>query len=587
MAALSFHGPGQIASWSRELGDAPSRLRLQPETMPAEMSPNTRSSPTTKYDAIVIGGGHNGLVCAAYLARSGQRVLVVEKRQKVGGAAATEEVWPGFRVSILSYVVSLLRPAIVSELQLARFGYHVYPLDPAYFMPFPDGRGLLYWEDLDRAQAEIGKFSEHDALALAAYDREIGRLVAVVRPLLDRIPPSVRPRSAAEIVDALSLTRHLLRNRGEMSALVDIMTMSVADYLDQWFDDEAVKGALCPGGVIGAWAGPRSPGTAYVLLHHRIGEVGGYRGGWGFVRGGMGQLSEILAMAAAAHGAEVRTDAEVTSIQTCCGRATGVVLADGTELRATRVISGIHPSTTFLGLVGRTALPEALLVEMDRYRSRSGSAKVNLALAELPDFRAMPGKALGPQHPEFIINPSIDYLETAWTQAQAGCWSTSPMMDCVIPTTKDSSLAPPGRHILTCFVQYAPYRLAGTDWGVERERLGDRVVELLGDYAPNLPGSVLHRQVITPLDMERDFGLVGGNIFHGEMSLDQLFFLRPASQAGSYRTPIAGLYLCGSGTHPGGGVMGAPGRNAARVIMGDARRHGVRRLSGPGRATSS
>jgi len=548
--------------------------------MRAEMSSFPAWGQTTNYDAIVVGGGHNGLVCAAYLARAGQRVLLLERRQRVGGAAATEEVWPGFRVSILSYVVSLLRPAIVSELQLARFGYHVYPLDPAYFMPFPDGRSLLYWEDLERAQAEIAKFSSHDAAALAEYDREIGRLVAVVRPLLDRIPPSVRPRSPAELVDALGLTRHLFRHRREMAALVDIMTMSVADYLDQWFEDDSVKGALCPGGVIGAWAGPRSPGTAYVLLHHRIGEVGGHRGGWGFVRGGMGQLSEILATAAAAHGAEVRTDAEVSSIRISSGRATGVVLSDGTELSARRVISGVHPLTTLMQLVGRDHLPRPLAEEMDRYRSRSGSAKVNLALSELPDFKAMPGRELGPQHPEFIINPSIDHLEAAWTEAQAGSWSRSPMMDCVIPTTKDSSLAPAGRHILTCFVQYAPYRLVGADWETERERLGDRVVQILGEYAPNLPGAVIHRQVITPLDMERDFGLVGGNIFHGEMSLDQLFCLRPASQAGSYRTPIAGLYLCGSGTHPGGGVMGAPGRNAARVIIGEGRRH---RVSRPGR----
>ncbi|MHB1501955.1 MAG: phytoene desaturase family protein [Candidatus Dormibacteria bacterium] len=538
----------------------------------------------SQYDTIVVGAGHNGLVCAAYLARAGQRVLVLERRPRVGGAAVTEEVWPGYRVSILSYVVSLLRPAIVEELQLARFGYHVYPLDPAYFMPFPDGRSLLYWEDLPSAQAEVAKFSAHDARALADYDEEIGRLVQAVRPLLDLIPPRTRIRSAEELRDAMGLSRHLLRHRRDLSALVDIMTMSVADYLDQWFEDESVKGALCPGGVIGAWAGPRSPGTAYVLLHHRIGEAGGHRGGWGFVRGGMGKLSEILARAASVHGADIRTEAEVAKIRVAAGRAQGVVLSDGTELAATRVISGIHPASTLLRLVGREHLPQALAQEMDRYRSRSGSAKVNLALAELPDFRARPGREPGPQHPEFIINPSIDHLETAWVQAQAGMWSDRPMLDCVIPTTKDSSLAPQGRHILTCFVQYAPYQLHDSSWDVQRERLGDRVVELLGEYAPNLPGAVLHRQVITPLDMERDFGLIGGNIFHGEMSLDQLFCFRPAAAAGSYRTPLAGLYLCGSGTHPGGGVMGAPGRNAARAVLADSRASRLRsRFSRPSR----
>lgn len=545
------------------------------------------SIPASRYETIVVGGGHNGLICAAYLARAGQRVLLLERRPRVGGAAATEEVWPGYRVSILSYVVSLLRPAIVRELELERFGYHVYPLDPAYFMPFPDQRSLLYWEDLAQAQREVAKFSAHDAAALADYDREIGRLVELVRPLLDMIPPRTRIGSPQELREALGLSRHLLRHRGELAALIDIMTMSVSDYLDQWFEDEAVKGALCPGGVIGAWAGPRSPGTAYVLLHHRIGEVGGQRGGWGFVRGGMGRLSEILAMAARANGAEIMTQAEVDSIKVRGGQALGVTLSDGTELACSRVISGIHPVTTLLGLVGSGHLPADLTRELQRFRSRSGSVKVNLALAELPDFRARPGVDLGPQHPEFIINPSIDYLEEAWREAQAGSWSHSPMMDCVIPTTKDSSLSPEGRHILTCFVQYAPRQLAAGEWDLERDRLGDRVVEILGEYAPNLPNAVLHRQVITPLDMEREFGLVGGNIFHGEMSLDQLFFLRPASQAGSYRTPIAGLYLCGSGTHPGGGVMGAPGRNAARALLADARIDRLRGRFRQGRGSSA
>lgn len=552
----------------------------RPANIPAHMTTAARHS--SRFDTIVVGGGHNGLVCAAYLARAGQRVLVLERRPRVGGAAVTEEVWPGYRVSILSYVVSLLRPAIVEELQLRRFGYHVYPLDPAYFMPFPDGRSLLYWEDLGRAQGEVAKFSAHDAAALADYDRTIGRLVQVVRPLLDRIPPRSRIKSPEELAEAVGLSRHVLRHRRELGGLVDIMTMSVADYLDQWFEDDAVKGALCPGGVIGAWAGPRSPGTAYVLLHHRIGEAGGFRGGWGFVRGGMGRLSEILAQAATVHGAEIRTDSEVVAIPVVDGRVQGVVLRDGTELKATRVISGIHPVSTLLGLVGRDHLTADFATDMDRYRSRSGSAKVNLALAELPDFRALPGSELGPQHPEFIINPSIDHLEAAWVEGQSGRWSSSPMMDCVIPTTKDPTLAPEGKHILTCFVQYAPHTLAESDWDQQAERLGDRVVEILGQYAPNVPQAVLHRQVITPMDMEREFGLVGGNIFHGEMSLDQLFCFRPALAAGSYRTPVGGLYLCGSGTHPGGGVMGAPGRNAARAVLADARVAALRRRFQPG-----
>ncbi|MFZ0168354.1 MAG: NAD(P)/FAD-dependent oxidoreductase [Candidatus Dormiibacterota bacterium] len=531
----------------------------------------TRTSRPSVYDAIVVGGGHNGLICAAYLAGAGQKVVVLESRPRVGGAAVTEEVWPGYHVSILSYVVSLLRPAIVRELGLARFGYEVYPLDPAYFMPFPDGRSLFYWEDVNRAAAEVAKFSAHDALALIEYDRAIGALVQVVRPLLDLAPPALDPRRPAELGKVLRLGRHLLRHRSVLSQLTDIMTMSVSDFLDQWFDDPAVKGALAPGGVIGAWAGPHSPGTAYVLLHHRIGEAGGQRGGWGFVKGGMGALSEILASAARARGAEIRTGVPVNQIAIKGSRAHGVVLEDGTELTGRSVISAIHPRTTLLDLVGREHLPAGLVVEMERYRSRSGSAKVNLALAELPNFRALQTTGVGPQHPEFIINPSIEYLHRAWDDALSGTWSVNPMMDCVIPTTKDSTLAPPGRHILTCFVQYTPYQLRDASWDQERERFADRVVEILGSYAPNLPGAVLERQVITPPDMEREFGLLGGNIFHGEMALDQLFFLRPASQAGSYRTPVAGLYLGGSGTHPGGGVMGAPGRNAARTVLGDLR----------------
>ena len=532
----------------------------------------------TRYDTVVIGGGHNGLVCAAYLARAGQRVLVLERREKVGGAAVTEEVWPGYRVSLLSYVVSLLRPSIVEELQLRRFGYHVYPLDPAYFMPFPDGRHLLYWEELSRAAAEIARFSERDASALFDYDRTLGELVALVRPLLDRIPPQLPPRRPADLGAALGLGGQLMRHSRTWAKLVDIMTMSVADYLGQWFTDEAVKGALSPGGVIGAWAGPETPGTAYVLLHHRMGEAGGQRGGWGFVRGGMGALSEVLSRSARAFGAEVRTSAPVSRVLTQAGRATGVALEDGTEIGADRVMSSAHPVTTLLGMLGADKLPPDLVTELRRFRSRSGSAKVNLALAELPDFRALPGKELGPQHPEFILNPSLGYLQQAFDDARSGIFSRSPMLDCVIPTTKDDSLAPAGRHILSCFVQYAPFDLKGSSWDQERERLGDRVVELLGEYAPNLPGAVLHRQVITPPDMEREFGLIGGSIFQGEMSLDQLFSFRPAPQAGAYRTPVPGLYLCGSGTHPGGGVMGAPGRNAARLVLTEERRRRWRTL---------
>ncbi|MGH7697635.1 MAG: phytoene desaturase family protein [Candidatus Dormibacteria bacterium] len=543
------------------------------------MSSRRRSSRV--YDAIVVGAGHNGLICAAYLARAGLRVVVLESRPAVGGAATTQEVWPGYRVSVLSYVVSLLRPVVVRELGLARLGYRVHALDPAYFMPFPDGRGLYYWEEVHRAAAEVAKFSAHDAQALLDYDRTLGRLVGLVRPLLDRAPPRLARPGPGDLVSALGLGAVLARHRRDLSQLADILTMSVSDFLGQWFDDPSIKGALAPGGVIGAWAGPHHPGTAYVLLHHRIGEAGGQRGGWGFVEGGMGALADIVATAARRQGAEIRTGARVARIIVAQGKARGVALDDGTELRSERVISAVHPRTALLELVGAEHLPPAVTRDLERFRSRSGSAKVNLALAELPDFSAAPGKQPGPQHPEFIINPSIDYLEAAWQDGLAGRWSRSPMLDCVIPTTKDPALAPPGRHILSCFVQYAPIQLAQGGWEQERDRLADRVIEVLGSYAPNLPSAVIHRQVVTPEDMERDYGLLGGNIFHGEMSLDQLFSLRPTPSLAAYRTPLRGLYLGGSGSHPGGGVMGAPGRNCALAVIRDWRWQRWRRREAP------
>jgi phytoene dehydrogenase-like protein len=518
------------------------------------------------YDAIVVGGGHNGLVCAAYLARAGKRVVVLERRELLGGASVTEEVWPGYRVSTAAYVVSLLQPKIARDLRLERFGYHVYPLDPAYFLPFPDGRSLLVWDDPRKAASEIASISPRDAEAYLEYDRALGELVKVVRPLLLRRPPAIDVRSAADLGELLRLAAHFFRYRKRVARLVDLMTLSVSDFLDEWFEDDAVKGALCPGGVIGAWGGPKTPGTAYVLLHHRMGEVAGLRGGWGFVRGGMGALSEAIAASARASGAEIRTDADVAGIEVRGGRAVGVTLGDGTVLGARTIVSAIHPKTTFLDHVGAEHLPGELVREVQRYRTRSPSAKVNVALSELPDFTARPGRDLGPQHPEFIINPSIDYLERAWDDCKYGRPSEHPMMDCVIPTTKDRSLAPDGMHVMTCFVQYVPYG------DVDREAFGDRVIDTIAEYAPNVKGAVVHRQVLTPKDLEERFGLLGGNIFHGEMSLDQLFSMRPVPQASGYRTPLPGLYLCGSGTHPGGGVMGAPGHNAARVIASDLRR---------------
>jgi phytoene dehydrogenase-like protein len=391
-----------------------------------------------------------------------------------------------------------------------------------------------------------------------------------VRPLLYRRPPDPGVRSLNDVVEAVSLGRYAFGNRRNISRLVDLMTMSCADFLDRFFVDERVKGALAPGGVIGMWGGPMSPGSAYVLLHHRMGEIDGVTGGWGFVRGGMGGVSEAIASSARAAGAEIRTNAEVAAVDVTGGRATGVTLADGTTFEAGVVVSGAHPETTLLSLVGGEHLPDEVVEELRGFRNRSPSAKVNFALSELPDLTAMPGKELGPQHPEIMISPTLEYLERAWDDAKYGRFSEGPMIDAVIPTTKDPTLAPEGTHIMTCFVQYAPYEPRDGSWDDgAREALGDRVADTLNEYAPNFKDSVIERQVLTPYDLEQRFGLIGGNIFQGEMSLDQLFSFRPTPELAGYKTPVEGLYLCGSGTHPGGGVMGIPGLNASKVVITD------------------
>jgi phytoene dehydrogenase-like protein len=531
------------------------------------------ASDGSRYDAVVVGGGHNGLVCAAYLSRAGMKTVVLERRHLVGGAAVTEEVWPGFGVSTASYVVSLMSDVVIRELDLPRYGYHVYPLDPAYFAPFPDGSGFLLWDDPVRAAEEIGRINARDGKAYLEYSRELGELADLVRPLLYRRPPDPGVRSLTDLAEALYLGRYAFGNRRSIARLVDLMTMSCADFLDRFFVDERVKGALAPGGVIGMWGGPMSPGSAYVLLHHRMGEIDGVTGGWGFVRGGMGGVSEAIAASARAAGAEIRTNAEVAAIDVAGGRTTGVTLADGTSIESEMVVSGAHPQTTLLSLLGAQHLPNELVREVGTFRNRSPSAKVNLALSELPDLTAMPGKELGPQHPEIMISPSLEYLEKAWDDAKYGRFSEAPMIDAVIPTTKDSTIAPEGRHIMTCFVQYAPYEPREGSWdGGAREALGDTVVDTIGEYAPNFRDSVIERQVLTPYDLEQRFGLIGGNIFQGEMSLDQLFSFRPTTELAGYKTPVDGLYLCGSGSHPGGGVMGIPGLNASKVVISDHKR---------------
>jgi phytoene dehydrogenase-like protein len=521
-------------------------------------------------DVVVVGAGHNGLACAAYLARAGLDVLVLERREVVGGAAVTEEPWPGYRVSSASYVVSLLPPRIERELGLRRFGYEVSVVAPDYFVPFPDGTSLTLWGDVRRDAENIRRLSGRDARAYREFDAHFERVGRLLRDVLFVIPPRLTVR---DIPGWLATAGRLRGWTGrDLHEAVRLFTMSAADLLDEWFVDERVKGALATQAVIGGWGGPMSPGSAYLLVHHWIGEVDGHRGAWGWVKGGMGALSRALARAAEAAGAEIRTGAPVRRVAIAAsGRAVGVELADGTVVRAGRVVSNVHPVTTFLELVGEDRLPEQVVRDVRRYRSRSGSVKVNVALGALPTFPAWDQE--GELHRGLVaVSPSVEYLERAWDDAKYGRPSEHPYVEAVFPTAHEDGLAPPGKHLMLAFCQFGPYRLRGSSWDEERDRFGRRVLETLGTYAPGLPELVEELEVLAPPDLERRFGLVGGNIFHGEMAPDQLFAFRPIPGFGSYRTPVPGLYLCGAGTHPGGGVMAVPGRNAAAVVLRDHRR---------------
>ena len=527
---------------------------------------------SASYDAIIVGGGHNGLVCAAYLAGAGRRVLVLEAREIVGGCAVTEEIWPGYRVSTAAYLSSLLQEKVVRDLELERFGYRVDAKDPAFFSPFPDGRHLFMWQDRARTLAEIAKFSVKDAEAYPRYETHLEKLAAVAESLLLTTPPEFPPCGLGDFVDYLKLMGRLRGlSRTEIVGLVKVFTQSAADFLDAWFESEELKVTLATDGVIGANGGPRSPGTAYILLHHCMGGVGGVRGLWGFVRGGMGAVSEAMAASARSKGAEIRVNSAVERILVREGRTTGVALKSGEEIAGRIVVSNLDPKQTFLKLVAEADLPGDFLDGIRKFRTEGTSLKMNLALSGLPEFRALPSSGQpAPQHCATMhICPSIEYVEHAWDDAKYGRPSRSPLIEMTIPTMYDPSLAPPDRHIMGIFLQYAPYSLKDTNWDVEREPYAERVLDVIEEYCPNIRSIIVERQTLTPLDLERRFGITGGNIFHGEMSLDQMFVMRPLAGWARYRTPIRRLYLCGSGAHPGGGVMGAPGHNAAREILRD------------------
>jgi phytoene dehydrogenase-like protein len=539
----------------------------------------------TARDVIVVGGGHNGLACAAYLARGGLDVLVLERRPTLGGATVTEEPWPGFRISTASYVVSLMPPRIVSDLRLTDHGYRVSILEPDYYVPFPDGTTLTMWGDMARTQEEIAKLSTHDAEAYPEFDSYFDRLAGLLRDMLFVVPPNLR---LGDLPRWLRLGGQLRHWRGrDVAELLRLFTLSAADLLDEWFEDERVKGAFGTQAVIGAWGGPMTPGSAYVLMHHWIGEVDGHPGAWGWVHGGMGGVSGALAGAARGAGAEIRTDAPVRRVVVRNGRAVGVELESGEEVAGRLVVSNAHPITTYRDLVGEDELPEDVVRDIKRFRTRSGSVKVNVALSELPSVVGWEGEIPGDPHTGLIaISPSIEYLERAWDDAKYGRTSTNPYVETVFPTVLEEGLAPEGKHVMLAFTQFGPFELAEGSWDDERERYGKRVVETLGAYLPGIEQLVEHMEVLAPPDLEERFGLLGGNIFQGEMSPDQLFSLRPIFGYGDYRSPISGLYLCGSGTHPGGGVMAVPGRNCSRVVLADARRaralHRVRRATRSG-----
>ena len=523
-------------------------------------------------DVVIIGGGHNGLACAAYLAKAGLDVLVLEKRGVVGGAAVTEEPWPGYRVSSASYVVSLMPPQVVRELDLKRYGYEVSIITPDYFVPFPDGTSLTLWGDVERDAAAIGRFSERDAAAYLAFDRYFDRVARLLKDLLFVVPPNMNLRDLPKW--AATAGRFRKWSGRDLHETVRLFTMSAADFLDEWFEDERVKGALATQAIIGAWCGPMSPGSAYVLMHHWIGGVDGHAGAWGWAKGGMGGISAAMARAAEAAGAEIRTDAEVDRVAiNASGRAVGVALADGSLVRAQRVVSCAHPVTTYLSLIGEERLPGDVVRDVRRYRTRSGSVKLNVALSELPAFPAWDQE--GDLHTGLVaVSPSIGYLERAWDDAKYGRMSEHPYVEVVFPTAHEpEGLAPKGKHLMLAFSQYGPYELAEGSWDEGgREDYAARVLKALGEFAPSLESAVEHLEVLTPRDVEERFGLIGGNIMQGELTPDQLFSFRPIPGHGDYRTPVAGMYLCGSGTHPGGGVMGVPGRNAASVILRDHKR---------------
>lgn len=529
-----------------------------------------------RYDVVIIGGGHNGLVCAAYLARAGASVLVLERLGVLGGAAVTEEFHPGFRNSVASYTVSLLNPKVIRDLELHRHGLKIVERPAANFWPVDERRALLMPYGQARRQAAIAEFSKHDAERLPAYDAALERGAAILRDLLLRTPPNAGG-GIAGLVRSAGLGRLLYNlSLDDQRLLVDLFTKSAGDFLSAWFESDVVRAAFAFDGIVGAYASPWTPGTAYVLLHHCFGEVNGKMGVWGHAVGGMGAISEAMAASARAAGATMRTECPVAQVTLREGRAAGVVLASGEEIEASLVAANVGPKLLFRDLVPAEAIGPEVRARLLAIRTGSGTFRMNVALSELPDFVARPGKVLQDHHGSgIVIGASLDYLERAYLDARREGWSREPVVEMLIPSTLDATLAPPGQHVASLFVQHvAPQLPGGRSWADarEKERFADLVIETVNRHASNFRGSIVARQVLSPLDLERRFGLIDGDIFHGQLGLDQLFSARPVLGHADYRMPLPGLYLCGSGAHPGGGVTGVPGHNAAREILRDLKR---------------
>jgi phytoene dehydrogenase-like protein len=526
----------------------------------------------SRYDAIIIGAGHNGLVTAAYLARAGRKVLVLERRDVIGGCVVTEELWPGFKVSTASYVNSLFRPEIIRDLGLKRHGFAMIPRNPSSFTPLPDGRYLLMGPDKEMTRREVGKFSKNDAANLPRFEAMLERIAAFIEPMLLQTPPNPWSNAPGNLMQLARNAWNFRKLGADARQAVEILTGAANPILDRWFESEEVKTTISTDAIIGAFATPSMPGTAYVLFHHVMGECDGVRGVWGYVRGGMGALSNAIASAAKERGAEIKVNASVARILVKNGGVAGVALANGDEYFANKVVSNLDAHVTFLQLVESKELPADFMEEVRHIDYSSASCKINLALSEVPNFECLSGNGVGPQHHGTIhISPNRTYIEKAYDCAKYGSISENPVIEATIPSSLDDTVAPKGKHVMSMFTQYFPYQLAPESGSLEanKRRYAERCIDIMTEYAPNFRNSVINYQVLAPADLESMFGLTGGNIMQGAMTLSSLAFMRPLPGYADYRTPVHGLYMCGAATHPGGGVIGACGYNAAREILRD------------------